>query len=72
MEVFNEMKKRIYISPAVTRTFALHAGHALLSGSVVDTMSVHTLGHEVQDYTIGGSGDYSFDTPSWGNFDWGN
>ena len=66
------MGKKNYTSPAVIRRIGLRSGIALLAGSVVDTMSVHTMGHEVQDYTIGGSGNYTFETPSWGGFDWGD
>lgn len=61
-----------YMTPVVRRVVQLEPQSTLLSGSVVDTMSVHTMGHEVQNYTIDGSGEYTFETPSWGGFDWGD
>ena len=72
-----KQKRKTYAQPLVKRAVMLRqVAPVLLSGSVSDNMSINTMGQEVQNYdiTTGGSGggNYSFEGPSWGSFDWGD
>lgn len=63
------MKKRIYQPPAIKRVVAVCPESPLLAESVAATTTVRTMGHEVEEFTIGPAPeDHTFDAPDWGVF----
>ena len=65
------MKKRSYQPPAVLRLVLLESESALLAQSISETTSVKTMGHEVENFTIGsGDAGNTFEAPGWENFSW--
>ena len=58
-------RRKIYQPPMVKRTVAIAEGVAVLAASVVDKVTVRTMGHELDPH-----GDYDFTTDPFAQPDW--